>query len=59
MHIDNKEKDIVVLGKGPTQQLDDTMITPVAEYPINFTGSGNFFLIKSTLEWKWQFFFIC
>ena len=24
MHVDNKKKDILFLGEGPTQQLDDT-----------------------------------
>ena len=27
VHIDNKGKDIVILGKGPTQGLDDTTLT--------------------------------
>ena len=26
-HIDNKGKDILILGKGPTQGLDDTMFS--------------------------------
>ena len=29
VHVDNKNKDILILGKGPTQGLDDTI------YPIN------------------------
>ena len=27
VHIDNKNKDILILGKGPTQGLDDTTLT--------------------------------
>ena len=27
MHIDIKKKDILIIGKGPTQGLDDTMLT--------------------------------
>ena len=27
MHIDNKQKDIVILGEGLTQGLDDTTLT--------------------------------
>ena len=37
VHIDNNEKDILVLGEGPTQGLDDTTLTTEAKYPINFT----------------------
>ena len=39
VHVDNKEKDILILGEGPTQQLDDTTLTAEAKYPINFTQS--------------------
>ena len=38
MHIDNKKKDILVLGFGPTQGLDDTSLTEEAQYSINFSG---------------------
>ena len=27
VHIDNKKKDVIILGKGPTDGLDDTMVT--------------------------------
>ena len=37
VHIDSKGKDILVLGEGPTQGLDDTTLTAEATYPINFT----------------------
>ena len=40
VHVDNKGKDIVSLGEGPTQGLDDTVLTAKAKYPINFTQSG-------------------
>ena len=35
-HIDNKKKDILVLGKGPTQGLESTL-TAEKMYSINFT----------------------
>ena len=35
-HIDNKKKDILVLGKGPTQELEHTL-TAERMYSINFT----------------------
>ena len=37
VHIDNKGKDILILGEGPTQGLDDTTLTGEAIYPISFT----------------------
>ena len=27
VHVDNKKKDILILGEGPTQELDDTALT--------------------------------
>ena len=41
--IDNKKKDILILGKGPTQGLEDTL-TAEKMYSINFTVTKrNFF----------------
>ena len=40
MLVDNKKKDILVLGEGLTQGLDDTPIITEAKYPINFKQSG-------------------
>ena len=37
VHIDDKEKDILILGEGTTQGLDDTKLTAEAKYPINST----------------------
>ena len=36
IHIDNKKKDILVLGRGPTQGLESTL-TAEKMYSINFT----------------------
>ena len=41
-HIDNKKKDILVLGKGPTQGLEHTL-TAEKMYSINFTVTENKF----------------
>ena len=53
VHIDNKNKVILILGEGPTQGLDDTTLTAEVKYPINFTQSRKRFkkkiCIKSTL----------
>ena len=35
VHIDNKKKDILVLGTGPTQGLGNTTLTAEAQYSIN------------------------
>ena len=35
-YVDNKKKDILILGEEPTQGLDDTKLTAEAKYPINF-----------------------
>ena len=47
VHVDNKGKDIVTLGQGLTQGLDDTTLTAKAKYPINFTQSGKRFVLLS------------
>ena len=39
MHINYKNKDILILPKEPTQGLDDNMLTAEAEYSINFSRS--------------------
>ena len=36
VHTDNKGENILILGEGPTQRLDDTALTAKAKYPINF-----------------------
>ena len=38
-HIDNKKKDMLILGSSPTQGLDDTALTAEAQYSINFLRS--------------------
>ena len=41
VHVDNKKKDILILGKGPTQGLEHTL-TAEKMYSINFTGKKKF-----------------
>ena len=45
MHIDHKGKDILILGKGPTQGLNITTLTAEAQYSINFTQSNKKFIL--------------
>ena len=46
VYVDHKGKDILILGEGPTQGLDDTTFTAEAKYPINFTQSGKRFVLS-------------
>ena len=41
VHIDNKGKDILILGKGPTQGLGEHSLTAEKMYSINFTDNGD------------------
>ena len=45
-HVDNKEKDILILGKGTTQGLDDTALTTGKKFSINFTGTRKKFCLS-------------
>ena len=40
VHDNNENKDILVLGEGPTQGLNDNTISAEAKYSINFAQSG-------------------
>ena len=48
VHIDNRRKDILILGEKATQKFDDTTKTAAAKCPINFTQPRKKFCIKST-----------
>ena len=37
VHIDNMGKDTLILGKGPTQGLDDTTLTVEAQYSVTLS----------------------
>ena len=39
-------ENIYYLGGGPTQGLDDTILTTEAKYPISFTQSGKKFVLR-------------
>ena len=48
VQIDNKEKDILILGKGPTQEIDDTRLSTEAInlkfcLRLHYNGSNIFF----------------
>ena len=46
VHTDNKKEDILIIGEGATQGLDDTTITTENKYSINFTISKNKFCLS-------------
>ena len=46
VHIDNKNNDTLILGKGPIQGLDNTTLTAEAEYFINFSRSQRKFCLS-------------
>ena len=48
VHIDNKNKDILILGERSMQKLDDTKLRAEVKYLINFTNQKQI-CIKSTI----------
>ena len=65
-HIDNKKKDVLVLGKGPIQGLEHTLIAEKM-YSINFTvtkkkfclslhynGANSYFFVNGTEIYKFK-----
>ena len=44
VHIDNKNENILILGEGQTQGLDNTILAAETKYPINFTHPRRFVL---------------
>ena len=45
-HIDNKRKDILILGKGPTKGLGENSLTAEKLYSINFTAAKKKFCLS-------------
>ena len=45
-HVDNKKKDISILGKGPTQGLDGTTLTAEKLHSVNFTEKDKKFCLS-------------
>ena len=46
MNIEGRNKNILVLGEGSTQHLDNSTITAETKYSINFTKSGQRFVLS-------------
>ena len=58
VHIVNKNKDILILGKGPTHRLDNTTLTAEAEYSINFSRSRRKFCLSFHYNGSNTFLFV-
>ena len=56
--IHNKNKDILILGEGPTQGLGDTTLTAEAIYPINFTQPNKRFVLSLHYNGNNSFLFV-
>ena len=46
VNVDNKKKDTLILGEGPTQGLDDTALTAEKNYLINFAEYNKTFCLS-------------
>ena len=46
LHVNNKNKDILILGKGETKGLDNTSLTAEATYSISFSRSERKFCLS-------------
>ena len=58
VHIGNKNRDILILGKGITQGLDNTTLTVEAEYSINFSTSQRKFCLSLHYNRSNSFLFV-
>ena len=58
VHVDKKGKDILILGEGQIQGIDDTTLTAEAKYPINFTQSGKRFVLSLHYNGNISFLFV-
>ena len=56
MHIDNK--NILILGEGPTPELGDTTSAAGAKYPINFKQAGKRFALSLHYNGSNSFLFV-
>ena len=58
VHVNNKNKDILILGEGPTQQLDGKTSTAETKYPINFPELRKRFVLILHYSWRKSFLFV-
>ena len=58
VHIDDKGKDILILGKGPSQGFDDTTLTAKTQYSTNFTRRNIKFCLNLYYNGSNSFLFV-
>ena len=58
VHVDNKNKDILILGEGAIQVLDYTTLTAEVKYPINLTQPEKTFVLSLQYNWSNSFLFV-
>ena len=58
VHIDNKNKDILIYGERPTQGLDYTTLTAEEKFPINFTQPRKRFVLSPQYNGSNSFLFV-
>ena len=58
MHIDNKGKYILIIGKDPTRGLDDTTLTVVTQHSIIFSRSNRKCCLSLHYNWSNSFLFV-
>ena len=58
VHTYTKKKKISVLGEGPSHDLDNTSVTAEAKYPVNFTESGQRFVLSLHYNGRNSFLFV-
>ena len=56
---DNKDKEILILGEGLTQRLNDTTLTAEAKYSINFMQPNKRFVLSLYYNGINSFLFVC
>ena len=58
VHINNKNKDILILGEEPTQGLGETALIAEAKYPINMTQPRKRFVLSLDYNERNSFLYI-
>ena len=58
VHVDNKGKDILILGKVPTQGLGEHSLTAEKMYSVNFTDNGDKYCLSLHYNWANSYLFV-
>ena len=53
-HIDNKKKDILVLRKGPTQGLENTLTAEKLYLSLHYNGANSYLFVNGTEIYKFK-----